>query len=84
MAPKCKLLRSEQPHMWFRYEPTQVGTNKETKQPMMSDEFRLVFGTRNEFIDEFVAKLELFSPHRQDDRIQRNNLQRSLEHIMAE
>ena len=51
---------------------------------MMSDEFRPVFGTRNEFIDEFVAKPELFFPHRQDDRIQRNNLQRSLEHIMAE
>lgn len=44
-APKCKLLRGEQPHMWYRYEPTQVGTNKETKQPIMSDEFRPVFGT---------------------------------------
>ena len=43
-----------------------------------------MFGTQEGFIEEFIAKLELFSPHKQDDRIQRNNLHRSLEHIMAE
>ena len=26
-APKCKFFWSEQPYMWFRYEPTQVGAD---------------------------------------------------------
>ena len=83
-APKCSLLWSDAPHMWFRYEPTQVGTSKETREPIMSDEFRPVFGTREEFITEFIAKLELYLPHKQDDRLQRNNLRLSMEHIQAE
>ena len=83
-APKFKLLWSEQPHRGFRYEPTQFGNDKETKQPIISDEFRPVFGTLSKFIEGSIAKLELFSPHKHDDRIQRNNLHRSLEQIMAE
>ena len=65
-APKCKLLCSEQPLMWFRYGPTQVWMNKETKQPIMLGKFRPVFGAHSEFFDEFIANLELLSPHKQD------------------
>jgi len=83
-APKCALLWCDEPHMWFRYEPTQVGTNKETKEPIMSAEFRPVFGTRLEFITDYTARLEQYAPHKQDDRIQRNNLTLSMEQIMAE
>ena len=39
---------------------------------------------RKEFISDFIAKLELFAPHKQDDRLQRNSLWLSMEHIMAE
>lgn len=83
-APRCSLLWNNSPHVWYRYEPTQVGTNKDTMEPIMSEEFRPVFGTRKEFIKEFIAKFELFVPHKQDDRLQRNNLWLSMEHIMTE
>ena len=82
-VPKCSLW-DDSPHIWYRYEPTQVGTNKETMELIVSEEFRPLFGTRKEFISEFIAKLELFAPHKQDDRLQRSNLWLSMEHIMAE
>ena len=82
-TPKCKLPWGEQLHVRFRYGPTQAGTNKETEQPIIPGKSRPVFGTRSEFIEESTAKLELSSPHTQDDCIQRSNLHRSPGHIMA-
>ena len=45
-APECSLLWNDEPHMWYRYEPTQVGTSKGTQEPILSEEFRPVFGAR--------------------------------------
>ena len=54
-APKCELrLWSDGPHIWYRYEPTQVDINKETKEPTMPDDFRPVFGTYKEPIEGFI------------------------------
>ena len=84
MLVEHALLKEDQPMMWYRFELTQIGVNKDTKEPIMSMEFRPVFGTRREFLEEFIAQLELYIPHKQDDRLQRNNLWRSMEQIMLE
>ena len=70
--------------MWDLYAPTQVGMSKETKGPIIPDDFRPVFGTRKEFAEDYIAKLELFIPHKQDDRIERKSFQLSMEHIQVE
>ena len=42
-----------------------------------------MFGTRTEFASELFPKLEQYAPHKQNDRLQRNNLWLSMEQMMV-
>ena len=84
-APKCPLLADASKQMWWmRYEPTQVGNDSETGEPIFTSEFVPHRGPRKDFLEEFVEKLEQYMPHIQDNKIQRNNLRLSLDHVVAE
>jgi len=83
-APDCALLKEDTTTMWHRFELTQIGVNRDTKEPVLSKEFRPVFGPRTQFVEEFKTQFELYIAHKQDDLLQRNNLYRTMEHIQQE
>ena len=53
---------------WMRWEKRERSKDKETGEPVMCMEFVPHIGTREEFMEEFIAKFEEWMPHVYRDR----------------
>ncbi len=67
-CPRCPIEYSKTLMTWMRWEQRERGKNRETGEPIMCMEFVPYTGTREEFMEEFIAKFEEWMPHVYHDR----------------